>query len=58
MSDAEVELRAKVTKLLVDRFGPIRLGQYSAQTANILLDKFAEIADEVIEIVNEGRNDE
>lgn len=51
----DIELRAKVTRFLVENFGPIGMRHYSVTTSNILLDKFAEIADEVIKIVDEGR---
>lgn len=52
-----LELRAKISALLLKRFGPggTTLGQLNQENLDLVLDSYEDVADEVIKIVDEGR---
>ena len=60
MTLAEIELRAKVTNVLLKHFGPARqaLDQFNATTVGLVLDRFNMAADEIIKIIDEGRSND
>lgn len=50
--------RGEVTRYLVEKFGPLAMRHYSTETTQMLLEKYREAADEIIEIVRKGDGSE